>query len=188
MKGFFWYPAVGILVIIPNIISLHFFKNLNFLAFISGNISLIFHFCFLGIFIIKTITNKLIHIFLKTFFVIFLCLIIFLLVIKDIKENNRTAFAFANFGLIFFCIIYYHQLFNNIPILNLKQEPSFWIITGIFFCMSIHIPILITTDYLRYQISISNYRLLLSCPLFSYTIMHLFFIKACLCAIHPQRV
>lgn len=118
----------------------------------------------------------------------FLGLISYFLIASDLTKKNTFIFGVTNFGLIIFCIVYYHQLFNNLPTLNLLLEPSFWIITGVFFCMSIQIPVLLTIDYLRYKILINNYYLLHSLISFCYTIMHLFFIKAYLCATRQQKV
>ena len=53
MKGFFWYPTIGIIVIIFHLIIKHFFKNILGFALMSNNISLLFHFSFLSIFIFR---------------------------------------------------------------------------------------------------------------------------------------
>lgn len=38
------------------------------------------------------------------------------------------------------CFVYYYELFQNDPVINLHQRPSFWIVTGIFFYAVISIP------------------------------------------------
>jgi len=122
-------------------------------------------------------------------FAVFLVLLFFLLSVYDIKQDNTLAFGITNFGLMVFSLLYYFSLLNNTtPIINLLKEPSFWIITGVFFSMSLHIPVLFSMGYLHDKISLANFRFLMSASMVCYGIMHLFFIKAYLCAIHPQKV
>ncbi|CAN5741360.1 hypothetical protein BH11BAC4_BH11BAC4_15890 [soil metagenome] len=188
MKGFFWYPTVAAFFIILVIIVSYFLNNKESYVSILNNISLIFHYSFLGLFIIRVLPNKPNQILAKITFTVFLALIFFLLITYDNTQRNTLAFGIANFGLMLFCLWYYFQLFNTIPIFNLLREPCFWIITGIFFSMSIHVPIFFSMGYLKNKISFQNYRLLIAVSLFCYGIMHLFFIKAYICAIHPQKV
>jgi len=182
MQGFYWYPIIGIVVLIPHFLAFHFFKKLYFVSIPINNISLLFHFSFLAFFIIQVIPNKKFF-FLKVLFFIFFSLIIYFLTTKPLKDYNSSAFAVANLGLVIFCIIYYYQLFNNIPILNLRNEASFWVITGVFFCMSINIPINSIIDYLWGKIPYSYLSFFTSVGVLCYSIMHLFFIKACLCSL-----
>lgn len=187
MKGFFWYPLLGFIVSLPAIFGFLFSKRLYPIASSINNISLFFHFSFLSFFIIRAIPDRKNDYFFKIIFGIFFALIALLLVNGNIKKINGLAFATANLGLTFFCMIYYYRLFINPPIINLRAEPSFWIITGIFFCMALHIPIYATYNYLYKKITEPNFLLLKSITAFCYTIMHLFFIKAYLCSVHPQK-
>lgn len=187
MKIFFWYPLVGIIIIIPHFLSFYFFKSLLSIAFCFSNLSLLFHFTFLSIFIIKATPNKK-NIYDALIIILFIFLIIYFFVIKGINGHNSPAFAIANLGLTIFCIKYYYRLFNNIPILDLNKESSFWIITGVFFCMTIHIPMLGFVDHINQKISPDNINLFRSIGGFCYGIMHLFFIKAYLCSIRPLKL
>lgn len=187
MKGFFWYPTIGIIVLLPSFIAVNFSKTFNDLGYINMNLSLIFHYSFLSIFIMRMMLNKRNHIPLIIIFSFFLCLIIFFLITKSITRKNDLAYTISNFGLIVFCILYYYQLFNNLPLINLRKEPSFWIITGVTFSMSVQIPIQAAENYLHWNTSLNNYLLFISITMFCYSIMHLFFIKAYLCATHPQK-
>jgi hypothetical protein len=187
MKTFIWYPIVALLVIIPLILTTHFFKNYKEEALILNNISLIFHYSFLSVFIIRVMPGKNNSNFIKIVFGIFLSIILFLLISEKIDKSNAFAFATANLGLTILCVMYYYRLFSNLPVLNLRNEPSFWIITGIFFCMSVHFVLMSTIDYLHNKISFPNLRIMGSIAAFCYLIMHLFFIKACLCSVRPQK-
>ncbi len=188
MKGFYWYPLVGVISIFPAFITINFSYGFDELATAVHKISILFHFSFLGVFIIKALPGKKNTKSLNFLFAAFLSFLLLFLLTEDINEEHGHIFAFANFGLIIYCLIYYYHLFNRAPTFNLLVEPSFWIITGVFFTMSVHIPILLTIDYLHRKISIGNYRLLFCVTMLCYSVMHLFFIKAFLCSIRTQKV
>ncbi len=185
MNGFYWYTSIGVVFVIIywlsqfHLISLFLFQNLN-------QISVIFHFSFLSMFIFRVIPNSKISKYLKFVFIFFLILLVYF-VINDIIALNIISHVVANSGLFIFCILYYYQLFRNIPTMNLLEEPSFWIICGIFFGMSINIPISAFGEYLFDNLPRKIYMSIALIGIFSYGIMHLFFIKAFLCIVHPQK-
>lgn len=184
MKGFYWYPTMGILIGVVwilsnvNLISLDVFKNVNL-------ISLIFHFSFLSLFIFRVINNKILIRKLKFLFWLFELLIIGSIIID---HNGKTGISYilTNLGLSIFSIFYYYNLFQNIPKDNLLNEPSFWIITGIFFGVSVNIPILAFSLYL-YNVSKQIYFTLSWIAPFGYIVMYIFFIKGIKCSLHPPR-
>ena len=187
MKGFYWYPIVGILVLVPNFIDLNISRIFHPVSVIIINASILFHFIFLSLFIIKLIKNKSNQNLLNIIFWSILLLLFLSLNKENLTKNNNLGYSVSNFGLIIFCILYYYQLFNSLPNMNLKKEPSFWIVTGIFFTMSVHIPIQAAVGFLRYNISYNNYILLYGIIAFCYSIMHLFLIKAFICATHQRK-
>ena len=188
MNNFFWYPLLAFIVALPGMVAT-FFGNNQFWkpAHLLNNISLFFHYSFLSTFIIKILPRGKNDKILKIVFIFFLILIVLLLFTDDLKKINGPAFAIANLGLTVFCMTYYYYIFNTPPVLQLRDEPSFWIITGIFFCMTLHIPMYATYNYLHGRISSSTFILFGSISAFSYTIMHLFFIKAYICSAHLQH-
>jgi len=174
------------IVIINNFIKSHIFDNFTF-ATVINNLSLIFHYSFLSVFIIK-ITPKREEIRQVNFFlIVILILIIYLLVTHNLEKHVYQAFSLSGFGLSILCLIYYYQLFNNLPILNLRKEPSFWIVTGVFFCMSIIVPSSAMIGYLKNKISEFNLIIIHDIATFSYLVMHVFFIKAFLCSIQQRQ-
>ncbi len=187
MKYFYWYPTVGVIVLIPHFITFYFFRQGYYVANISNNIALIFHYIFLSRFIINAHPNKKRVFLSKNVFYSFLIFTLYFIIAASTRKINTSAFAMANFGLAIICVIYYHQLFNNIPVIDIKRDASFWIITGVFFCMSLQVPMFGMIEYLRGKVPLSNFQLFSSISPLSYTIMHLFFIKAYLCALHPQK-
>ena len=187
MRGFYWYPTIGLVITLPGFFIENYFRNFKMYYSILNNVSLIFHYSFLSMFIIRVMPNRKVDNFLKIVFYIFLSILLFLLYKERIDKQNTFAFATANLGLTIFCVIYYYRLFNNLPVFNLKKEPSFWIITGIFFCMGSNIPLITVSNYLYQNISITNSRVVNSIAIFCYIIMHLFFIKAFICSVRPQK-
>jgi hypothetical protein len=107
-------------------------------------------------------------------------------IVTDIFSNNIISSVVAHSGLLIFCFYYYYQLFKNIPTINLLKEPSFWIISGICFGMSAHIPFSTFGYYLYHNLSRQIYLSLAIIGVLSYGIMHLFFIKGFLCIIRKQ--
>ncbi len=187
MVGFFWYPLIALLVTLSVFINKNFFYG-NSLGSIINNLSLIFHYSFLSSFIIRVLPQKNKPRFIKVIFLFFLFLIIMTLLLSDMNTQVHVAFSISNLGLTIFCIIYYYQLFNNIPIIDLRKEPSFWIVTGVFFCMSMFIPISATRDYLKLKIGDAAQNFLYSILVFCYIVMHLFFVKAYLCAARQPKL
>jgi len=52
----------------------------------------------------------------------------------------NTFYTFQAIFLILFCILYFIELFKKPPVLNLFEEPSFWVTTGLFFFTSCTLP------------------------------------------------
>ena len=181
MRGFYWYTSVGMAICTMYIFSnnLHIIPSKTYR--IINLLSLVFHFLFLSNFIIQVITNNKAKKYLKKIPYFFIPLITYF-IIKDVKNNSAFSFAFTNFGLVFFCISYYYQLFKNSPTINLLKEPAFWIITGIFFGMSIIIPLTLIGGYLVNTIPRNIFLPLTLITLLGYGIMHIFFIKGILCS------
>lgn len=175
MKGFFWYPTIAFLVLIPTFLSFNHFIDLRKIGNTMNNIAVLYHFAFLSFFIMKVMPekgNKYFFYFLQG---VIICGIILLLCLYPLGIQNKPAMAVANFGLMLFCMCYYYQLLNNIPTLNLRECASFWIITGIFGCMSVHIPIFASHEY--FKIHNINMVMFTIINAWAFIIMHLFFIK-----------
>ena len=189
MKGFFWYPTIGLIIILPGFLSTNFFHSHKNYVAILNNISLIYHYSFLSLFIIKVVSQQNRIKYIKFIFLFFLGLLILVLATNKLTEQLNMAYMVSNLGLSIFCVLYYYQLFNNTPTLDLKREPSFWVITGVFFCMSLSLPATSVMDNLMHSsISFFTLSILYNTVIFSYLVMHLFFIKACLCSVRPQKL
>lgn len=183
MRRFYYYPFVSIIVGIP------VYLKLNFpLGFVFGlnNISLLFHFSFLSLFIINLL-KKNIRKLLKIVFVFFLVLIIYGILKSDITEPMHQVFAVSSFGLTTFCLFYFYELFNLTPSFNLLEEPSFWIISGIFFAMSLSIPISVFLPYIKANLQKPYFIIFAEIIMFCYIIMHMFFIIGFICTVSKRK-
>jgi len=154
-------------------------KNLSGLLQISH---LLFHFIFLSLFIYRVLPNKNVSKKIKLVFFLFLFIIIFCVFTNDQNIPPYQAYSFTNFALVIFCCFYYLQLFESMPTINLLKEPSFWIISGVFFCMCATIPLTSLRGYLYHNIPYNLYLSMGGIGFFAYGVMHLFFIKAYLCS------
>lgn len=186
-SNFYWYSIVSLVNILPQLILYMFFKTFREQVSVIHNLSILFHFCFLSIFIIRVIYNERNLKYLVSVFIFFLALIILALSYNNLQKFLPLAFTISNFGLVIFSIFYYYELFKNIPSKDLKKTPSFWVVTGIFFCMGAFLPVSGTVDYLRGKVSDLIILSLYNVMIFCYIIMHLFFIKAYLCVTHRSK-
>ena len=190
MKYFYWYSVVGAFIIVLNILNYLFNIPTTSMMGIIRNYSVLFHFTFLSFFILSLLSPALkrkicLGIILPFFFFSIIALISF-----SNERQNSTAYALSNLGLVILCIVYFSDLFNSTSKISLVKEPSFWIVSGIFLCMSAIIPINSLHEFLWDEnfIVAKDRKLLSSVRYFAFGCMHLFFIKAYLCSVHQAKV
>lgn len=188
MRTFVWYPFIGAVLVIHVILATFLFPATMPIAVSLNNIAVIFHFSFLSVFIIRRIRSPKNLVPLWSGFAFFNLLIIYLLANHGIQAQTQAhqAFAIASAGLSFFCISYFYHLFHQEPFINLKREPAFYIISGVFVAMSLNIPLCAAVGYFQ-TAGIVGYKLLYNLMAFTYPTMHLFFIKAYLCSVQRER-
>lgn len=150
------------------------------------NFSLLFHFLFLGSFIFKVLPKR--GLFFIIILLILLLFIAYILFFSDWNFLVNKAFAVTNFSLTVLCLVYYFQILKLEVPFSLINEPSFWIITGIFIGMGSSSPLSAIIDYLAYDSSGLKHQFFYKLVAASYTIMHLFFIKGYLCSIKERKV
>jgi len=188
MGKFYWYTIVAGLFSFYNFFQKYFIiSSKNAFGFLHSAL-LLFHFLFLSYFIYGVLPNKTIPKFLKILFFFLFLIIMICLLTNESPRPQSVAFTFTNLGLVIFCCYYYSQLFEAMPRKNLLKEPSFWIISGIFFCMCSTIPLGAMRTYLFGSQPYELYFLLGTLGYFAYGVMHLFFIKAYLCSVNQPKV
>jgi hypothetical protein len=88
----------------------------------------------------------------------------------------NTFFFYESIFLVLPCLLYFYELFLYIRPEPLKNQPSFWIITGILFLNASSIPMLLTAGLL------GNYSAAAFCLNFIlYSILFILIIRAYLC-------
>lgn len=187
MNKFYWYSLVAALLGLYNFLYKHFNITSENVYDVLHSSLLLFHFIFLSHFIYQVVPNKKISKYIMLVFFLFLMVILFCLLTNDFSKNNSNAFAFTNLGLVLLCCLYYLQLFEEMPTINLLKEPSFWIISGIFFSMCATIPVSSLRGYLFSNIPYQLYLSMGGIGSFAYGVMHLFFVKAYLCSINQPK-
>ena len=187
MNKFYWYPFIAVTLVLFNFLQKYFNIASKIVSGVIHSSLLIFHFIFLSIFIYRILPNKRLSVYFKLLFFLILFIILFCLFTNDLSMPQHKAYAFTNFGLVLFCCLYYFQLFEAMPTVNLLKEPSFWIINGVLFCMCATIPLVSLSGYLIANMPYDLHLSMGGIGFFAYGGMHLFFIKAYLCSISQSK-
>lgn len=191
MKYFFWYPTITFLIMLNRNLSEYNYIDYmtNEIKYIIVNLSFILHYILLALFIKHNIlASTKINNYLPSLFWLFLFLIGILLFSSGLTVKNGLAYGVTNFCLLIFCVIYFQQLFKNPPTVILIHSPAFWVVNGIFFGMTTTIPINFSGDFFIKDGNEESIQILRNLGSVSYIIMHLFFIKAYLCIVRPNKV
>ena len=183
LNFFYCYPLVGSLIAIlywlkiANLFSKHTFNIIN-------TSSVLFHLGFLTFFIYKAVNqNKIIQVFGISFFALLTYLFY-----KDILSLPLFLISIANSGLFVLSFFYFYDLFSKPATLNLTDEPTFWICSGILMGTGILIPFNAFNKYFFGLITDKNISYLIGIlTTLGYQIMYLFFIKAYLCMQRQQK-
>lgn len=95
---------------------------------------------------------------------------------------------FATPLFIILSILYFRDLLQNKPLINLTQSSSFWIVVGIFFWACVSFPIYSLHPHIKAHVTNKNIILeIFSISNMALIVMYLFFIKSFLCLKHPQN-
>lgn len=100
---------------------------------------------------------------------------------QNISENTQSkVYTVEAVILLLLCSFYYFELFRKKPSVNLKNEPAFWISTGLLFFMACTLPFSFLDNYIAYYYP-HLHRVLY--PIFDvfYILLFAMLIKACLC-------
>ena len=102
-------------------------------------------------------------------------------------EKNFQVHALSNLSKLILCLFYINELFKSNLKLDLKRDPAFWIVTGLFFYCAISSPVYAIHSYLILKLNNDLVGNIFASTNIAIIIMHLHFIKACLCSIHPRK-
>jgi len=84
------------------------------------------------------------------------------------EPTQSIVYTVESIILLFLCSVYFLETFKKIPVVDLKNEPAFWISTGVFFFMACTLPFSLLENHIH-----KNYP---NSLLTSYTIFHVFYI------------
>ncbi|HVU53708.1 MAG TPA: hypothetical protein VHD83_01580 [Puia sp.] len=99
------------------------------------------------------------------------------------KTLNVIAIVLESLIIIIPCLTWYRELFTRNEPVNLLKEPSFWLVTGIFFYLATIIPFYVTSFYLNSHGLLGVAKSLSSINNFSLVITYMLFIKGFTCRI-----
>jgi hypothetical protein len=95
-------------------------------------------------------------------------------------ETQSTVYTVEAIILFVFCSLYFIELFKNLTVIHLRNEPAFWISAGILFFMACTLPYSLLENHI-----FRNYReySLMSYSIFNifYALLFLMIIRAYLC-------
>ncbi len=185
LNNFFFYPLLGSMNII--FYELNRYDIITWYPCTIAKFSFVFfHYIFLSRFIFLVIGTFFKDKVLKYIFII-ISFIVIVLLIFDFKGQTYYSATAVNIGLLIYCLFYFSSLFRENPILDLLNDPSFLIISGIFFGSCVGIPIYLFGIYLKNSIPQDIFHTIIIIGPISSAIMYIFFIKAFLC-IKPIRL
>jgi hypothetical protein len=91
--------------------------------------------------------------FMKKFTVLLLALFLIYFTsasfLHGLYYHNYKAVALESIVILIPCLIFFRELFTRHEPLNLLKDPSFWMITGIFFYLATIFPLFMTLPWLR---------------------------------------
>jgi hypothetical protein len=146
------------------------------------NLFILGEFFFFFFFILSQLKRRQYRIFLWGGGIITLAILLsFLLAYRSLDFPVWKSAITTNILFILGCLLYFLNIFKELPYANLSKEPSFWIITGIFFYSVIEAPTLAVV--LNYKPLFASTILYQSINGIAYLLLHLLFIKAYICKV-----
>ena len=142
---------------------------------------------FWSIFFLKIFTTKNDSLKIKIMLGITLCVALFSYYFNSFDKQNFHTISFFNIYKTTFCVFFYNKLFKDAPEQNIKHEPSFWVITGLFLFSCLSIPFYALNDYIKSQFSFIISTNIFASSNILIIIMHFFFIKAYICTIRLPK-
>lgn len=143
---------------------------------------------FWTLFFSKILKDKKNKVIIKFLFFLALFLSSYAIYLNQETKLTLHVLAIINIYKAILCVLYYQKLSKIVSRQNIFSDPVFWIVTGVLFYSSLSIPIYGLVNYIKGQISSTLYLKVFTISNLMIIIMHLFFIKANLCAIRAHKV
>ena len=153
---------------------------------ISNFSFMLFEFIICNLFIMHYIVSPVRKLIIRinglVFFVFLFFLILFFPSInKYTRITSAVFYLLESAFLVLPCLIYFYELFLTVNLRPLRDQPSFWVVTGILFLNTCSIPLLLTVNFLgkyREPAIVLNYIL--------YSTLFILLIRAYLCT--PEKL
>ena len=149
---------------------------------ISVNIFMVIEFIIFYHYLYHIISSPKKKLVMKFIFISFLSIILFSWIIMPFSFTHILlhSVVLESLCLIVPCLFYFYQLFATPEQLILKNHPSFWIVTGIFFYNCCSIPIFLSATYI--SINLPSYlNAIFALNFILYSILFLLITRAYLC-------
>jgi hypothetical protein len=134
----------------------------------------------------KVIKHKLIKRLVRSGTVIMAVVFVVYLIVDIFNYNgprsitNQRLYIIESLFFLSSCIVYMIELFRFPPYFKLVEQPSFWVVTGLFFFVVSTLPVTLLLNYLK-QISYDLYAHFFSIIYLSYILLFIMICKAYLC-------
>jgi hypothetical protein len=148
---------------------------------IASNSFMLFEFIVFNYFILHNINSRKRRRIVRMNGLLFVGVLIFVVsrTYRHILEGSY--FLLESVFLVLPCLIYFYDLFITVSLRPLRDQPSFWIITGILFLNACSIPLLLTLGFL------GNYReAAFTLNYILYIVLFILLIRAYLCT--PEKL
>ncbi len=134
------------------------------------NLFIVIEFLAFSLFILHYIRKRSARLAIKTTIIVFLAMFLWISFIHFGFVPSRQYINYIIAESVFLvlpCLIYYYELFITLTARPLKDEPSFWAVTGIFVLKSCSIPLWLTLTWLgRFALIAFSLNSVLYCILF----------------------
>lgn len=187
MKGFFYYSLLAFCFCSIEFIDILIeFVDFDKEIYLLKIISIFIHFFFFSFFFLRLFLLSKAQKVLFYLIAVFTILLLFAASIDYQRGGGHLSFTVANSFLIYCCLTYYYYLFNQPPDTDILRMSSFWVVSGIFFSMSVSLPLFFIEQigYLRENDDVFRY--LIGIGGVFYGVFHLFLVKAYRCIMLKQ--
>lgn len=187
LQLFYFEPLIGLLISVNAFVHLHF-SIYNFkLTFLFQDILLIGDILFWTYFFFNQAKKNRLKRFIKIIFLIIGVMIITSFYLKGNYTPNFFFYSISNLWKSTLCLLYYNSIFSANPNLHLKKDPTFWIVTGIFFYSSLTLPHYSLHFYLKEHLSVELMNNVFAFTNISIVVMHIIFMKAYICILKEEK-
>ncbi len=187
IKIFYLYPLTVFILSLITITDMYIYSMPRIFIDVFDNSILIIENIFWGIFFLRYFSNKKSKKYIKNIFISSLSIVLVLTIINKFNNQNFKIAAISNLGFTLYCLIFFISLFKNDPIKKITNDPMLWTVTGLFFYSVFSLPLFPLCEYFKNQNNFILAQVILCVINLLIIIMHLFFIKACLCLIRQHK-